>query len=270
MKTNSNQTTKKHSFKKNQIIITTLALMIVIAGYLNFAGRKADTKSTKALSDAALEENPMLELSDEDIEAQAGLEQTQGDDILVANEEEGDELPVEDVSATEAVGTEGQNGAGGSETTAADNAGQTIAENTETDDLATQVEQSGETPGEAVLTNASGIVAGARLNRDQVRSQNRETLQEMIDSTSVTEAQRQSAVDSMLRMTQNAETEVAAETLLQAKGFSDVIVSITDTSVDVVVNEEALSEAQLAQIEDIVKRKTGKDASGIVITTVAE
>lgn len=266
MKTNSNQTTKKHSFKKNQIIITTLALMIVIAGYLNFAGKKADTKSTKALSDAAVEENPMLDLSDEDIEAQAGLEQTQGDDILVANEEEGDELPVEDVTgATE--GTEGQNGENGSE---ADPAGQTVAENTETDDLATQVEQSDETPGEAVLTNTSSVVAGARLNRDQVRSQNRETLQEMIDSTSVTEAQRQSAVDSMLRMTQNAETEVAAETLLQAKGFTDVIVSITDTSVDVVVNEETLSEAQLAQIEDIVKRKTGKDASSIVITTVAE
>lgn len=263
MKTKSNQTTKKHGFRKNQIIITTLALMIVVAGYLNFAGKKADTASTKALSDGAVEEDPVLELSEEDIESQAGLEQTQGDDILVANEEEGDELPVEDVTATE-----GETAKNSGET--AEDAGQTAAENMETDDLATQVEQSDETPGEAVLTNATGIVAGARLNRDQVRSQNRETLQEMIDSTSVTEAQRQSAVDSMLRMTQNAETEVAAETLLQAKGFTDVIVSITDTSVDVVVNETALSEAQLAQIEDIVKRKTGRDASGIVITTVAE
>lgn len=270
MKTNSNQTTKKHSFKKNQIIITTLALMIVIAGYLNFAGKKADTKTTKALSDAAVEENPMLDLSDEDIEAQATLEQTQGDDILVANEEEGDELPVEDATGTTTEGTEGQTGENSSEAPADDNAAQTIAENTETDDLATQVEQSDETPGEAVLTNGTSVAASARLSRDQVRSQNKETLQEMIDSTSVTEAQRQSAVDSMLRMTQNAEIEVAAETLLQAKGFTDVIVSITDTSVDVVVNEEALSEAQLAQIEDIVKRKTGKDASNIVITTVAE
>lgn len=244
MKKESGQTTKKHRFKKNQIIITTLALMIVIAGYLNFAGSKADPDSTNALSDAAVEENQLLELSDEDLEAQTTLEQA--DEILVANEEEGDELPVVDETSGEAV-----------------------SEDAKTEELATEVEQSDETPGEAVMTSSAGVIANARLDREQMRSKNKETLQGIIDSTSVTEAQRQSAVDSMLRITENAQKEVAAETLLQAKGFTEVIVSITDTSVDVVVNAEALSEAQLAQIEDIVKRKTGVDGSSVVITPVS-
>ena len=69
-------------------------------------------------------------------------------------------------------------------------------------------------------------------------------------------------------MTDIAEKETAAEILLEAKGFDDAIVSIDGGSVDVVVNTEELSEAQRAQIEDIVIRKTGVSADAIVISAV--
>ncbi|MBO5458724.1 MAG: SpoIIIAH-like family protein [Lachnospira sp.] len=55
------------------------------------------------------------------------------------------------------------------------------------------------------------------------------------------------------------------ELLLEAKGFSDVVVSILDGNVDVVVNLAALTDTQKAQIEDIVKRKTGVTADKITI-----
>ncbi len=55
---------------------------------------------------------------------------------------------------------------------------------------------------------------------------------------------------------------------MEAKGFADAIVSIDGDSVDVVVNTEELTEAQRAQIEDIVIRKTGVGAESIVISTV--
>ena len=70
----------------------------------------------------------------------------------------------------------------------------------------------------------------------------------------------------MISMTDVAEKETAAEILLEAKGFDDAIVSIDGGSVDVVVNTSELTEAQRAQIEDIVKRKTEIGADGIVIT----
>ena len=63
-----------------------------------------------------------------------------------------------------------------------------------------------------------------------------------------------------------AEKENAAETLLQAKGFVDPVVSITENQVDVVVNAVSLTDPERAQIEDIVKRKTEIGAAGIVIT----
>ena len=50
----------------------------------------------------------------------------------------------------------------------------------------------------------------------------------------------------------------------------DVVVSISDTGVDVVVNASELTDAQRAQIEDIVTRKTEVAAENIVISTVTK
>ena len=83
----------------------------------------------------------------------------------------------------------------------------------------------------------------------------------------MSETQKQSAVDTMVAMTRIAEMETAAELLLEAKGFEDVVVSITGNTVDVVVANEELTGAKCAQIEDIVQRKTGIAPENIIIST---
>lgn len=125
-------------------------------------------------------------------------------------------------------------------------------------------------PGEAVLTSgdASSVVAEAKVTREQVRSKNKETLLEIINNENLSDEQKQDAVDQMVHMTELAEKEAAAETLLASKGFSDSVVSLTDDSADVVVNASELSDANRAQIEDIITRKTGVAAQNIVITPV--
>ena len=72
----------------------------------------------------------------------------------------------------------------------------------------------------------------------------------------------------MVQMTEISEKETAAESLLAAKGFSDAVVSITDEQADVIVGASELSDANRAQIEDIVTRKTGVAAQNIVINPV--
>ena len=89
-----------------------------------------------------------------------------------------------------------------------------------------------------------------------------------INNANISEAQKQEAVNNMISMTDVAEKETAAEILLEAKGFSDAVVSIDGESVDVVVNTDELTEAQRAQIEDIVIRKTGVSADAVIISTV--
>ena len=123
-------------------------------------------------------------------------------------------------------------------------------------------------PGEAVLTSGDAQAVAAQVTREQVRAKNKETLQSIIDSDSLSDAQKQDAVAQMVAMTEIAEKETAAETMLASKGFLDSVVSISEDSADVVVNASELTEANRAQIEDIVTRKTGVAAQNIVITPV--
>ena len=128
-------------------------------------------------------------------------------------------------------------------------------------------------PGEAVLTSTGAetvnFAAEAKLSREQVRSKNKESLLEIINNKELEEASRQSAIEQMVKMTDTAEKEEAAEMLLEAKGFSNVVVSITDDSADVVLDmEKDATDAKRAQVEDIVKRKTGVSAQNIIITPV--
>ena len=128
------------------------------------------------------------------------------------------------------------------------------------------------TPGEAVLTSgeASAVVAEAKMTREQIRAKNKETLQQIIDNKELSDKQKKDAVSQMVKMTELSEKEAAAETLLASKGFNDAVVSIADESADVVVNAKELTEANRAQITDIVTRKTGVSAENVVINPINE
>ena len=218
----------KRLFRKNQIIITALAIMIVIAGYLNFTADQTKPVKQEAAAETAekiREENIQAE------EAAAGAEA----DIT--------SFPDEDLASVSAE----------AESTA----------DTETPE--------GEKVGEAVLTSsasAGAFSASAKLNREQVRSKNEASLLEIINNTDISEDMKADAIASMNRMTDRAEKELDAELLLEAKGFKDSVVSINDDSVDVIVGAAEITDEQKAQIEDIVTRKTERNVSDIVITTM--
>ena len=139
---------------------------------------------------------------------------------------------------------------------------------------ATQTAETGSdvNPGEAVLTSSTisnvDFAAEMKLAREQVRAKNKETLLGIVNSTTLTDEQKQAAVDEMISLTDTAEREAAAEMLLEAKGFTDVVVSITDNAVDVVLDMGDVTDAKRAQIEDIVKRKTNINAENIIITPI--
>ena len=189
----------KRLFKKNQIMITSLAIMIAVAGYLNYSGKIFGNDSTEAGNELANKE--LLDISLEDSET----------DVI-------------------------------------------------------------ETPGEAVLTNSgvSNVVAQAKVTREQIRAKNKEMLLEIIDNKNLSDEQKADAVAQMIFMTKIAEQEAAVETLLLSKGFSEVVVNLTETSADIVVNSKEISDANLAQIEDIVTRKTDIAPENIVITPMYE
>lgn len=256
----------KSLIKKNQLMITALAIMIAIAGYLQFAGTNLeeeyltvdDGNMTSVDSGGVITEN----YTATGLETTDGLLDLSEEDLLSADLTELESLDSEVDIIVDDYLAEGMQTDGTAEgLTANANADGQLAEATP---------KAGEIPGEAIFTSTGGVevLSEAKLLKEQTRAKNKETLLEIINSTGLTDAQKQEAVDSMVKMTEIAEKEAAAEILLEAKGFSDVVVSINADAVDVVVNATELTDAQRAQIEDIVKRKTEIAAENIVISTV--
>lgn len=227
----------KKIFHKNQLIITTLAFMLAIAGYISYdrANNKDQAKQTNA---DALEEDYVIDNSTYDIYEEIDSAETMGEEIAL---EDSQEVAVEDTL-------------------------------NETEDALSDSEEI-LNPGETVLTslNVTGAnyAAEVKLNREQIRSKNKEALLEIIDNESLSEEQKQDAVNEMVTLTDIAEKEANAEMLLEAKGFTNVVVSISDDTCDVVVDMGDVNDAKRAQVEDIVKRKTGIAAENIIITPIS-
>ena len=108
----------------------------------------------------------------------------------------------------------------------------------------------------------------AKLDREQSRAKQKEILDEMINNKNLSENKKTECIDDKIEIQKRIEKESAAESLLESKGFNEVYIRIDDETVDVVVDKEMLSDAEIAQIEDIVKRKTGFKANQIRISTL--
>lgn len=236
----------KNMVKKNQVMITALALMIAVAGYLNFAGNRITQEEIVTTGSDTVETAKVTgeDSRYEDIQSM--------DSELVLEEDNYLERSMDDILAEDITVDDGS---------------------TDLEAGSDSVEEiTGDVPGEAVFTSVAGMdsLSGAKLLKEQTRAKSKETFLEIINNTNIAEEQKQEAIDGMIALTDAAEKETAAEILLEAKGFEDVVVSITDDMVDVVVNTAELTEAQRAQIEDIIVRKTGMNPEAIVISTLAQ
>ncbi len=211
----------KKSFKKNQIIIAALTVLLGVAGYINFSGNNINLgkKSNDTGNEADKEAFAETNLPDETVDVANG------------------ELTLYDVEEEE-----------------------NIELNSDEEDI-----------GEAILTSAdvSSSLVNIKLNREQARSKSKEYYLEIINGDSMEEAVVQEATAAYVKLTEDMEKEADAETMLMAKGFNNAIVSISDSSVDVVVSNSELTDIERAQIEDIVVRKTGCTVDQIVITTMS-
>lgn len=197
----------KKGSHKNQIIITTLALLLAVVGYISYDNRDTFMNAKDVLST--------------EIEAVNGKADTQ----------------VSDEVALETDSTE-------------------------------EILNAGETVLTSASTESEECVAQVKLGREQVRSKNKEALQKIIDDAGVSEEEKKSAVDAMVKLTKNAQMEEDAQMMLEAKGFKNAVVSLSDDCCDVIVGKEDVTDEKRAQIEDIIKRKTNIGASNIVISTM--
>lgn len=206
----------KKGSHKNQIIITTLALLLAVVGYISYDNRDTFMNAKDVLST--------------EIEAVNGKADTK------------ESKECEDTQASDEVALE--------------------------TDSTEEILNAGETVLTSASTESEECVAQVKLGREQVRSKNKEALQKIIDDAGVSEAEKKSAVDAMVKLTENAQMEEDAQMMLEAKGFKNAVVSLSDECCDVIVDKDDVTDEKRAQIEDIIKRKTNIGASNIVISTM--
>jgi stage III sporulation protein AH len=257
----------KNIFKKNHIIITALAIMIVIAGYLSFtnddAADKKDAIQTDAMNSGDYEE--FTDSEGVDVATTTGTDTTGTKNDTTAADKD---TTLDDANAADkdAEATDDEN----DETTGTDKDADELGDISDEDMLANaqDVTDNGEldleegVPGEAVLANAASKIDASyfvanKFEREQVRAKIKENYMDIINSKELSKEQKQAAVDSMLEFNDIMAKEKKAEMILEAKGFADSIVFMNEGTVDVVVNAEALTDQQLAIIESVVKDETG-------------
>ena len=130
-----------------------------------------------------------------------------------------------------------------------------------------------ETAAEAAVESAAAenteknYFAAFREERESIRAQEMQYLDEIIATANVDAQTLEQAVEEKLALVQNMESEFTIESMITAKGFKDAAVTFHNGSINVVVGKENLGEAEVAQILDIVRRETGERAENIKITT---
>ena len=162
----------KEILKKNQLMISALATMIAVAGYLQFAENELG-------NEAYLTEGENTQVTNGDaVENLTSEDMTGTYDLLGLLDLSEEDLELADIGIQD-------------------------IESMDTD-IETPAE--GEIPGDAVFTSGLGVIdmSEVRLMKEQTRAKNRETLLEIINSAGLTDVQKQNAVDTMVRMTQIA------------------------------------------------------------------
>jgi stage III sporulation protein AH len=292
----------KNIFKKNQIIITAMAIMIAVAGYISFTNKdnpgglhtvettNVDLEGSKKLSEqeknelyTETTEGEDTALTQEDIldESNALAEENgQGGAIDKktvtgkAEKKEVTKVPQKNGERSSAVDGDkklstdiGKGNLKKSKTASTEDMLSSAREVTDNGELKPQES----TPGEAVLASATqdaGFFLSAKLDREQVRAKNKATLKEIIENAEISGKEKKNAVNSLLKLTEIADKESAAETSLGAKGFDNAVVRMSNDKVEVIVNAPSLTQQQLAIIEDIVKKKTDITVEKIEISPV--
>lgn len=238
----------KKLLRKNQIIITALVVMVALAGYLSLTNEDE-------LAVGVMNQGP--EVSEQPA-ATDGQQDGTGEQQDAAGDQTANADGLADENAKQT----------------AEVADESVADISDEDAAAAeQKAASKENAGEAVLVNNTvnaDYFEAAKLSREQTRAKNKETLLELVNSKSASDVQKEKAMNEIVAMTAVNEKETATENLLAAKGFNDVVVTIVDDSVDVIVNAKELTKQQIAQIEDVVKRKTECASDKIVISPVGK
>lgn len=231
------------SFKKNQIIIFVIGLMVITAGYLSYSNNSTYLNSVEAGAVIDSEQTASI-----------------GDAKLVS-------ANVADVNSINHNMIETENVSDGN------NLNENITNNIQViDNINNEINDkiSDKKDSEAIDTSNNVIegdsyFANSRLERNTMYSQTIETYQKILDNSNVSEAQKKSAEKEITRLNNEQNGIMIAENLIKTKGIEDLVIFVNKNSINVIVKGKEPSKARIAQMQNIITRELEADIADIHI-----
>ena len=221
-------------FKKNQIIIYVIVLMLMTAGYLNYT---SNTEKQVSVETAMQMESDDMQLADI------------GDATLVNSN---------DVVEENANNTNSNNAIGEVETNNISNTTTANQENETNQNVTTETSSS---------SNTNDYFVKSKLERDTMYSQMLETYEKVLNSSNSLETQKQSATQEIQKINDTKNSIMICENLISTKGFENNVVFVNGDSINVIIGTMEIKQEEVAQIQNIIAREMKAEISNIHIAT---
>ena len=193
--------------KKNQVIIYTIALMLVVAGYLNYTTKQENPSVETSMQVEAKDDTQLADIGDARL--------VSSNDVTSENENTSDNM----LNNTNTVNN----------TSNTTNANDVINTNT--------AEQTQETNA---ITADDEYFVKSKLERDTMYSQMIETYEKVLNSANSLETQKQSATQEITKINETKNSIMICENLIQTKGFTNNIVFVNGESISVIIGVKEL------------------------------
>lgn len=225
-------------FKKNQVIISVIALMLMAAGYLNFTNNGSNFNKT-AETGSLIDSEQMAAIGDAQLVSTKPAE---------ANEikDESLNVTVENIIKNEIDSNEDSN---------KDN-------NEEANNK--QENNTIETNSKTVTT--SEYFTESRLEREKMYSQMIETYQKILEKSGISESQKTTAQSEIKKINEQKNAIMITENLIKNKGYEDLIIFVNNTSINVIIKSKKLETEQIAQVQNIITRELNSKIENIHIS----
>ncbi len=226
--------------KKNQVIIYVTALMLVVAGYMNFTAN-GDLKSTVQTVSSEEEIDKMANIGDAQLVSSNAVSENQES---VTNENNAKNESINEISDTENVSTTNEE-----------------KNQCNTSEKSNAIETSGK-----ASSNNDDYFSSSKLERDAMYSQMLETYENILNSSNSLETQKQSATEEIKKINDTKNSIMICENLIKTKGFENSIIFVNGESISVVVKDEQLTTEKVAQIQNIISREMSAKIENIHIS----
>ena len=229
------------NFKKNQIVIFVIALMLVTAGYLNFANQQKNNQNLLATSSLA------------DSEEMAAI----GDATLVSANQVVEGENQNNIVNTESNNTNSEisNSVNNENTEKNNNVNDISNSNVNNENPNAQTNNQVNAQSNSQTSTEDSYFAQSRLDRDNMYSQMLENYQKILETDNLASEEKSNAQEEIQRINNEKNAIMIAENLIKTKGFEDVVLFVNNGNVTAVVKANSLDEQQVAQIQNIITRE---------------